>query len=260
MSYVPPPIPERWDVGQWDKAHWDGQLGLTADAAAFTLTGIPVTLSYISNKKITAAPGSFALVGTPARLAVARRLVAQPGSIAVTGIAVTLSSKFTAATGTFTLSGSVTRLAAARVLVTYAATNAWDIAQWDQALWDGSSTFIVKGYPANLVFSSKPTLLASTGAITIGGVPARLTLTRRPFSVQPGAIVLAGYPVTLTHGAVTAHVLAAAPGLIVVNGWQVSLLVQRAHAPPVEPPWSINETMPPGELVLGIPAYIPNRW
>ena len=32
-------VPERWDVGQWDTAHWDGELGLDAAVGAIVLTG-----------------------------------------------------------------------------------------------------------------------------------------------------------------------------------------------------------------------------
>jgi hypothetical protein len=257
--------------------------------------------------------------------------VVQPGSIIVTGIPVILSEKFSVTTGTFTLAGNITRLAAARVLVTYTTANSWDVtAQWDQAQWDGSSTFIVKSFPANLVYSTRKTLVAAPGAFTIGGAAALTVVRKLKFAAAPGAIVITGYPVglstasarsmagapgafiwsgtpatltvrhayrltaapgavalsglpvalrcaralrsapgaivltglpaTLTHAVLAAYRLAAAPGLIVVNGRQAGLMVQRAHPPPVEPPWSINETMPPDELVLGIPAYIPNRW
>ena len=69
-------VPERWDVGQWDTAHWDGQLGFDATAGAITLTGSDAGLIYTPaaavDQVLTAAPGAIVVTGTSADLHLTR--------------------------------------------------------------------------------------------------------------------------------------------------------------------------------------------
>lgn len=37
-------VPERWDVGLWDEAHWDGQLGIGAETTPVVITSNDATL------------------------------------------------------------------------------------------------------------------------------------------------------------------------------------------------------------------------
>ena len=86
-------VPERWDVGQWDEAHWDGQLGLDAAAGVITLTGSDAGLATARHPVLTAASGAIILTGSDAALIVtpagARDLVltAAPGAIVLAGAA-----------------------------------------------------------------------------------------------------------------------------------------------------------------------------
>jgi hypothetical protein len=86
-------VPERWDVGQWDTAHWDGQLGLDAAVGAIVLTGQPATLQVTQHITLTAAPGAIALNGSDAALIVTPAaaidwvLTAAPGAIVLAGAA-----------------------------------------------------------------------------------------------------------------------------------------------------------------------------
>ena len=56
MSYVPPPVPERWDRGLWDQAHWNGQLGVTLTAVSFVFNGQAVRFGL--NLRLIAEPAS----------------------------------------------------------------------------------------------------------------------------------------------------------------------------------------------------------
>jgi hypothetical protein len=68
-------VPERWDVGQWDEAHWDGQLGLDTAPGAITVNGgtATLTLSARSHYRLNALPGVIAVQGGSAKLIVIQR-------------------------------------------------------------------------------------------------------------------------------------------------------------------------------------------
>jgi len=51
MSFNTPIVPERWDRGKWDAAHWDGQLGQTTGTLAVTVT--PQTASLVTTHRYT---------------------------------------------------------------------------------------------------------------------------------------------------------------------------------------------------------------
>ena len=110
-------VPERWDIGQWDEAHWDGQLGLDAAPGAFVLAGRPIALTYAD--RIGLLPGSFALTGRAAALRLAYRLTAAPGAFTLTGSPVGLFATSASAAvlhvtpGVFQLVGSPASLTVA---------------------------------------------------------------------------------------------------------------------------------------------------
>lgn len=87
-------VPEYWDIGQWDTAHWDGQIGVTADTAAFTLTGYPVAFNIIDNVVMVAAPGAFALTGYPVNLVLTSKMSLVTGSFVWTGYPVQLTADY----------------------------------------------------------------------------------------------------------------------------------------------------------------------
>lgn len=77
-------VPERWDVGLWDQAHWDGQLGFNAALGAITVTSIAATLRV--RRGIGATTGSIVVNGIPARMLFAHYLHATPGQVVVNSI------------------------------------------------------------------------------------------------------------------------------------------------------------------------------
>ena len=97
MSYVPPPVPERWDKGKWDQAHWNGQLGLQA------------------------APGNVVISGADARLLLIRGIRPDPLNVTVIGndavLFAALSYPFPVETGEIVVSGGDTTIVAAHYLM-----------------------------------------------------------------------------------------------------------------------------------------------
>lgn len=59
-------VPERWDVGLWDEAHWDGQLGI--DAAATPVTITPRSATFSVGRKLTAASTPVIITANAANL------------------------------------------------------------------------------------------------------------------------------------------------------------------------------------------------
>ena len=83
MSYVPPTVPERWDTGLWDQAHWDGQLGLQVAAGSFLFNGQPVTL--LLSRVLVANTGSFVFTTPDAGIAKGLSAVLDDGSFVFNG-------------------------------------------------------------------------------------------------------------------------------------------------------------------------------
>jgi hypothetical protein len=63
MSFIKPVVPERWDRGKWDAAHWDGQLGQTTGTLAVTVT--PQTASLVTTHRYTLTGTSLPVTVTP---------------------------------------------------------------------------------------------------------------------------------------------------------------------------------------------------
>lgn len=61
-------VPERWDKGKWDQAHWDGQLSIEATVTTITLTGNDADLKWGHAYVLDADPATITLTGNPAAL------------------------------------------------------------------------------------------------------------------------------------------------------------------------------------------------
>jgi hypothetical protein len=151
-------VPERWDVGLWDQAHWDGQLGLDAIQAAVTITAPPV--AFRIGRAVRAAAAPVLVTGYPALLVKTGSfgLAADKASIAVTAPS--------------------TGLRAARRLAAAAA------------------PALVTTYPANLVYRASYRLGVDTSAIVVTGYPVDLIYvpaeTTYRMTVESGSIVVLG--------------------------------------------------------------------
>src|SRR6186997_1341504 len=115
MTYVPPPVPERWGIGKWGQAHWDGDLALGATKGTITLT--PRTVSLLrgyravtntgsivlsaktvnlyktSGATLVATVGSIVLAPKTVNFKTTRSLVAQKGAIVLTPRTVLLNEQ-----------------------------------------------------------------------------------------------------------------------------------------------------------------------
>jgi len=157
MTYVPPPVPERWGIGKWGQAHWDGDLAVAATSGSILLA--PKTAGLRVGHGITAGVGSIVLAPQTVALKVSSRLQAQSGSIVLTGQLVTLRSSV------------------------------------GQRLAATAGAIVLTGQTANLVLTVIPpihdhVLEATTGTIVVTGRMAILTATREPTEpiIQPGVL------------------------------------------------------------------------
>jgi hypothetical protein len=76
-------LPQRWDVGLWDQAVWDGQLGFNAALGAVRLNAGSV--SFTLGHRLTAQTGSIVVTSYPIGLLSGRSFKADTGSIVVAG-------------------------------------------------------------------------------------------------------------------------------------------------------------------------------
>jgi hypothetical protein len=243
-------VRERWDNGQWDEAHWDGQICVPADAGAVVVSGKAAT--FVRARGLGAAPGAVTLSGRPAGLTIARRLVAARGTVTLTGYQVLFSTRklmvvplagtvtvtgyavnlvkrtpavLTADKGAVTLSGKAARLAAARRLAA------------------SPGAILLTGYAAGLTTTSAQRILASPGAILLTGYAAELSIAARVMPAAPATVLVDSVGATLAR----TYVLAAEPSPIALAGVPVTLFAGRLLPPP-------------GEIRMGRRGYIPNRW
>lgn len=236
-------VPEHWDVGLWDQAHWDGQRGIDALAGAVTVTRNAATLRV--GRRVVATKGTITVTGNAATLRVGRRAVALTGSIVVAGKALTLRRgyRITASTGTIRLSGSDT----------------WDVGLWDQAIWDGRTIYAIlrvgrrlvtqpgvvtlTGNPIGMRKAGVRTLVASAGHVTLTGIPVGTvrvlyattsTIWLNSIGVQSAWDVGLWDQATWDDGALFATLRVgrrsvAQAGLVTIAGWPVELLVTHAY-------------------------------
>lgn len=99
-------VPERWDVGLWDEAHWDGQLGFEAAPASVVITPQPAIFS--KSKLLTALPASVVITSQSATFTISRKFIALPASVVITPNAANL----------FTTTGAVLTALPASVIIT----------------------------------------------------------------------------------------------------------------------------------------------
>jgi hypothetical protein len=150
MSYVPPTVPERWDIGLWDQAHWDGQLGLQVAAGSFLFNGQPVTL--LLSRVLVANTGSFVFTTPDAGIAKGLSAVLDDGSFVFNGPDVELVyqiNHLVPETGTFVFSYPDIGLYQGGVLHAETVTFAFD--------------------EAPIEFWSSVTMVAETGAFNFRG-------------------------------------------------------------------------------------------
>ena len=76
-------LPQRWDVGLWDQAVWDGQLGFNAEQGAIRV--LPRTASFTYGHVLTAQKGAITVNWIPAGLYAGVSFPAATGSIVVAG-------------------------------------------------------------------------------------------------------------------------------------------------------------------------------
>lgn len=94
---TPPPVfvcglAQRWDVGQWDQATWDGQIGICGPGTStgqFTVN--PQTVTFVFGHILTAQTGSIVVNGTATGLLSGRSLPCETGSIVVSGVDATFT-------------------------------------------------------------------------------------------------------------------------------------------------------------------------
>jgi len=83
MSYVPPTVPERWDIGVWDEAHWDGQLGLQPDVGSVVVNGLPVAFGLSRGHPLTADTTGILVTSIAAKFRIGPTMAAATGAIHV---------------------------------------------------------------------------------------------------------------------------------------------------------------------------------
>lgn len=76
-------LPQRWDVGQWDQAVWDGQLGFNAQLGAVNVN--VRTANFVLGHVLSAQKASIVVNGIATGLYAGISLPVSTGSIVVTG-------------------------------------------------------------------------------------------------------------------------------------------------------------------------------
>ena len=109
-------VPERWDVGLWDEAHWDGQLGIETAVTPVTIT--PKTVSFSIGRKLTAASTSVIITTYAANFVVTSgySIHAQSTPVTITpqpaNLIVTHRLTLTAASASVIITGNIADLIA----------------------------------------------------------------------------------------------------------------------------------------------------
>jgi hypothetical protein len=132
---------------------------LTADSAAYTISGTAASLEY--NRKLAAASATYTVTGTAASLEVTRRLVAESASYVITGTAATLLKL-----GSYSLSCDPAAYTVTGTAATFRRSLRFSAE---------SGTYTISGTAASLVRLLR--LTASGGSYSISGSDATLTFT-----------------------------------------------------------------------------------
>lgn len=197
---------------------------LSANVGSFSLNGQPATLTYTSNKTLTAANGSFALNGQSTNLLTNKKLIASAGSFSLSGQSASLAKgyKLTASAASFTLTGQSNNLLRGRKLT--ASNGSFSINGQSVNLTSpgrlsaDSASFVLNGQVASLKVGYK--LTASVGSFSLNG---QSVIFRKGYSLiaSNGSFTLTGQAATFRR----ALKLSAVKVDFNLNGQNVNLVV-----------------------------------
>lgn len=190
---------------------WDGALAAFQhiDARSYpVLYGDPDWQAQqeivVGGYTLVADGGSVAITGTAATLRVARRLVCDGGSVTITGTAASLeyNRRLVASGGSYTITGTAATLRLARRLVcsggSYTITGTAATLRVSRRLVCSGGTVTITGTNATLTKTGNYSINAETGAVAITGTDATLRVSRR-LVCEAGSITITGTDATLTY-------------------------------------------------------------
>jgi hypothetical protein len=91
-------VPERWDVGKWDQAHWDGQLGVQLTPCLITVSTSSV--SFRTSRSLAIGTAAVAVTGNTVSFRTGPRMTISAAAITVSASSVGLRAAYRMAIGT----------------------------------------------------------------------------------------------------------------------------------------------------------------
>lgn len=168
---------------------------LTAEAGAFVVTGVDAGLLYGAPKAVTAEAGSFAITGQDATLVKNSSILAETGTVSVSGVAANLVT--------------TKLLSATRRIFVIVGNNA--ALPYNRSILGSAGSVSITGIAAQLIEGS--VLPGQTGVFSVTRNPASVTATRI-LTAASTSFSIVGISATLK----AARTLSAAKGTVVVTG------------------------------------------